>query len=200
VRWDSVRIASAAGPEEPFPPGLPITPMDGFVYAITQDIVRESFFARFPQGDIRHLIKTLVWDGAMLEMFDLLRDELQTLERGIPKTTGEFHDFDVRMGDFATLKMNDLIVEWSGVSKMNGEKCALVCYRSWSNPVTGIGISGRSLYFGRLWISLVDGEFECMTLNEDVAMEIPRNDAGRKLIDLQREVRFIKLPTPRAEE
>ncbi len=193
VCWDSVRIASAPGETEPFSEDSPIESMEGFSYTINQDIIGESFFDRFPQGDIRHLIKTLIWDGAMFEMFETLRNELEMLEPGAPKRAEVFEDFNIQMGEFASLKMKDLSLEWTGTSMMNGERCALVQYRSFSNPVNGIGISGRSLYFGRVWISVEDGEFECLTLNEDVALELPIGEAGKKLVDIQREVRFTKI-------
>jgi hypothetical protein len=188
IRWNSVTIGTSDAAER-----RPLELMEGFSYRVGEEIVGESLYIDIPGEDLKHLVKTMVWDGMMIEMFELIRDDLYSLEPNAPRKVSMFEDFDVRMGDWGNLLMRDLILTWTGLSRKNGEICALIYYKSLSNPVSAAAGSGRSLYWGHVWISEVDGDIECLTLNEDVVLNMALGEPGGKIIDLQREVRFEKV-------
>jgi hypothetical protein len=192
IRWNGVRIASTSDPDAPMSPGDPLEVMEGFQYGVSEEIVQESLYERFPNSDLRDLIKTMVWDGMMIEMFDMMMADFEGLR------LNEFHDVpdyegtEIEMCGWGTLKMRDLRLKWSGVSRTHGELCAVILYQSLSNPVDAGPIRGRSCYWGQLWISLEDWQIECLTLNEDIVLEIPTGDAGSQILDMQRRVKFEK--------
>jgi hypothetical protein len=70
----------------------------------------------------------------------------------------------------------------------------LLEYDSFVNPVQAPGAKGRSLYWGSIWISLQDKQIEHATLNEDILMEMGSATNQQKLLDIQREVVFSKIP------
>ena len=95
-------------------------------------------------------------------------------------------------------KSDDLQLKWSGISTMNNKICALIQFHSFSNPVDMISeamtVKGRSLYWGCVWVSLKDKQIEYGTMNEDVIMEMSfTGNAGKQLINMQREVMFEKI-------
>ena len=192
MRWNDVEIAGAVGPDAALPPGAPLAAMEGFEYGLSEEIVQESLYERFTDEDTRQLAKSMVWDGAMVEMFDLLLETFGLLRPNEFARVAELEDFDVQMGSWGSLKMRDLRVKWSGVSVMNGEPCAVVLYQSFSNPVDAGPVRGRSCYWGQFWLSCEDGEIECLTLNEDVILEMPTGADSSALLNVQREVRFEK--------
>jgi hypothetical protein len=193
MRWNDVVIAGAVGPEPQLPQGTPLALMEGFEYGLGLEIIEEPLYERFTDPSVKHLAKSLVWDGAMIEMFDLLLGSLAGLRPNEFSRVDEFEDFDIQMGDWGTLKMRDLRVKWSGVSMMHGEPCAVVLYQSFSNPVDAGSMKGRSCYWGQFWLSREDGEIECLTLNEDVILDMPTGQATSTILNMQREVRFEKV-------
>jgi len=76
---------------------------------------------------------------------------------------------------------------------MNDKICALVQYESLVNPVKSFGVNVRSLYWGRIWVSLEDKQIEYAKLNEDVNMEIISTPQSKKFLNIQREVEFKKI-------
>lgn len=158
-------------------------------------VVEEKFYANFPDNEVKHLIKTLVWDAIGIETFAWsCFDKLKLNE---PYQPSEFSDLIIKMGEWGALKMKGLKLVWSGISRMNGEICALIQYKSLCNPVTSnannMTINGRSLYWGGIWISLQDKQIEYATMNEDVMMEMNMPGASQKnLLNMQREVIFVR--------
>jgi hypothetical protein len=193
MRWSDVEIAGAAGPDAETPPGAPLAEMEGFEYGLGLEIVQEPLYERFTDENIRQLAKTMVWDGAMVEAFDLLLASFAGLRPNEFARVEEFEDFDVQMGDWGSIKMRGLRVKWSGVSVMHGEPCVVVLYQSFSNPVDAGHVKGRSCYWGQFWLSRDDGEIECLTLNEDVILDMPTGAGSSTLLNMQREVRFEKV-------
>ena len=189
VRWNDVLGASAPGEDAPFSAGSPLPSMNGLSYRV-EEIAGDSLFAGFPAGDLGHLMKTLVWDGAMFDLVEAIHGRLESIGEGMPARVSSFEDFDVDMAGFAALRMKDLVVERVGVSTTNGKGCAVFRYRSLSNPVAGPGVSGRSLYFGGIWISRENGGIERLTLDEDVVMQLGAGGPEARIVDIQRVVRF----------
>jgi len=192
MRWSGVEVAATGGADAAMPHGAPLTIMEGFEYGLSEEILDESLYVRFPNEDLKHLAKTMVWDGMMIEAFDLLKEDFAGLPANEFRRVAEYEDFDIRMGDWGSIKMRDMRVKWSGVSMMHGEPCAVVLYQSLSNPVDAGPTKGRSCYWGQFWLSREDGEIECLTLNKDIVLEIPTGEISSMIMNLQREVRFEK--------
>lgn len=69
------------------------------------------------------------------------------------------------------------------MSERNGQKCALIKYQAFFNPVEiatgGMTLNGRSDYWGDIWVSLATKQIEYGTLYEVVVgeMKVPNQDA-----------------------
>ncbi len=184
--------SGAAGAEEPDSPGQPLEVMEGFQYGLSEEIVQESFFERFPKNDLRDVVKTMVWDGMLIQMFEMMLPGFESLPLNEFHPVPEYEGFTVEMCDWGAIEMRDLRLKWTGSSTMHGETCAVVLFQSFANPVDAPGIRGRSCYWGQVWVSLDDWEIECLTMNEDIVLEIPMGDAGNHIMNMQRDVRFEK--------
>lgn len=198
VRWNNVRIGGSTDPAKPISEDMlqDYKYMEDFSYKISGDIMKEGFYKDFPNNDTRNLIKTLVWDEVMIEPY--LWNHLDKLKLNEFIRVSDFEDFTVQMGDWGTIKMRDLKLKWTGLSKINNEICALIHYQSFSNPVESISksitIKGRSLYWGSIWVSLEGKQIEYGTLNEDVVMEMMFTGSSvKRLLNMQREVIFEKV-------
>ncbi len=192
MRWSGVEIAGSADDGARPAAGAPLGAMEGFEYGLGMEMVEEATFERFENEDLRHVVKTMVWDAAWIEAFALLRDTFKDLKPNQFVRIDEYQDFDVRMGEWGSLRMRDLQMKWTGISKMHGERCAVVFYQSFSNPVDGGAIRGRSCYWGQFWLSSVDGDIEYLTFNEDVILEMPVGPETTTVLNMQREARFEK--------
>ena len=166
--------------------------MEGFTYKSPNDIAKPDFFSRLPTDETRHLLRTTVWDVVALEAFAWR--EFDNLELNKWVKSSEFENLDVQMADWGSLKMKNLKLKWTGISKIRDEPCAVIHYYSFVNPVKSPGFRGRSLYWGDILISLHDKQIEQATMNEDVIMEISTaSKSEKKFINIQREVSFEKL-------
>jgi hypothetical protein len=194
-RWNDVRIAAAADVSKPFPEGGLLDYMEDFSYRVSEEIMGEALYAFVPDEDVKHLIKTLVWDAATFE--PVFWDHFESFKLNEQLVVADLEDFDVEMGDWGSIRMRDLRMVWKGVSEVNKEPCAIIDYESFSNPVVSraaaMNVDGRSLYWGGLWISLEDKQVERATLNEDVIMKLSYpSDGESSITDMQRDVVFIK--------
>ena len=82
---------------------------------------------------------------------------------------------------------------WTGVSERHGKACALIHYRAYFNPlqvdVPGFSMTGRSHYWGDIWVSLRDKQIEFATLSEDVLGQA-RVQGGEQLVNVFRDATF----------
>jgi len=169
VRWNNVYIEVFQDPTKSDSDTLFQDRMEGLSYKSPDDIANPDLYKNFP------------WTH-----FDKLKLN-ETIK------SSDFEDFNVQMADWGTLRMKDLKMTWIGISKMNDEICALIQFESFVNPAKSFGIFGRSLYWGRIWVSLKDKQIEYAKLNEDVIMEITSSPDSKKFLNIQREVSFEKL-------
>jgi len=62
------------------------------------------------------------------------------------------------------------------VTTLNGQKCALLRYRSFYNKLhvqqQGLEINGSSQFNGEVWVGLRDGAIEKATIYEEVVAEV----------------------------
>ncbi len=186
VRWNNVDIAVFGEPDEPEHNNLPQKTMEDMTYKSPDDVAGLGLFSRLPADETRHLLRTLIWDAVTIEVFAWTWfDKLKLNETIVP---AEIEGLTVPMADWGQLRMQNLRLTWTGTSSINDENCAVIQYESFVNPVEALGIKGRSLYWGRIFVSLEDKQIEGATLNEDVIMDIAPGTENQKLMNIQREM------------
>jgi hypothetical protein len=171
VMWKNVAQADAAGPTAPFAAAEKRDFMEGFRYH--NDLVstmKPEFFKGFPPTAVAE--RNLVWDTGMIEMFG--QNYFDHLRLNEP-----YHlhsDEDVHMPGVGTFHNRDVVLEWIGSSKRNGQECALIKYQAFFNPLQiasgGMTLTGRSDYWGEIWVSLSTKQIEYGTLYESVVGEM----------------------------
>jgi len=171
VMWKNVSQADANGATEPFGTAQKRDFMEGFRYH--NDLgstVGPDFFKAFPPTAVFE--RNLVWDTGMIEMFG--QNYFGQLRLNEP-----FHAIssqDVKMPDVGTFHNRDVVLEWVGRSRRNGQDCALIAYQAFLNPVEiangGMTLKGRSDYWGQIWVSMSTKQIEYATLYEVVAGEL----------------------------
>jgi hypothetical protein len=163
-------------------------------YLYSEEMMTEEFFKEFPE-QLRELLQTLIWDAPWIEVAYMSIDKLKYNE---PLVSIDFEGKELQMADFAMLKMRDLRLTWTGLSKIDEKLCALIQYKSFSNPVEStsdvMNVKGRSCYWGNFWVSLYDNQVERATLNEDVILKITfSGNPDERLLNIQRDVLFDKI-------
>jgi hypothetical protein len=189
VRWNNVTLAEAAGFDDPFPAGEKQPYAEGFTYRLsdTPNMLKPEFFTGFPSSPTAILAKNLVWDTHMIEHFgqDYL-GELKLNETYRPQSKPE----DVPLAGAGTFQNRQIELTWLGVSKRNGELCALIQYRAYLNKLNlslgDASMKGKSSYWGEIWVSLEDKQIEHATLSEDVLLQFPGSQ-GPQLISVFRQ-------------
>jgi hypothetical protein len=178
VMWNNVTQATASGATAPFSFAQKRDFMEGFRYHNDLDSVfRPDFFKGFPPTAVME--RNLVWDTAMIEMFG--QNYFDQLKLNEPYHAISNRDTDIpAVGRFHN---RDVVLEWMGRSKRNGEDCALIAYEAFFNPleiaVGGMSMKGRSDYWGQIWVSVATKQIEYATIYESVMaeMKLPGQDA-----------------------
>ena len=195
-RWKDVQVAAPSDPAKPFPPGTRLDYMEGFGYPLSEGIMQEQLYRHIPDGDLKHLLKTLVWDAATLD--PIFWDHFDEFQLNRDYNVSSLEDIELSMGNWGVLRMGDLRIRWTGISEMNGDLCAVLAFRSLANPVqygAMTGTNGRSLYWGNIWVSLADKQVEQFTMIEDVFLEMPiPGKSAKHVMNLQREVTIEHVP------
>lgn len=172
VRWNDVTLASNTDGSEKFPPAQKREFMEGFSYPQEsyKEALKADFFRGFPAMAMQE--RNFVWDTLMIESFGQL--ELEHLKLNAPYHVPD--SADVEMQGLGSFHHKDLQLIWTGISKRNGQECAVVDYQAFfnqvafSNPV--LSLIGRSHYWGQIWVSLATKRIEYATLYEDVLGEL----------------------------
>jgi hypothetical protein len=193
VRWNNIEIEVFGGPMQEHSDTLMFPALEGLSYRSPDDLISPGLFAAFPADESQHLLKTLVWDAIAFEAFSW--NYFDQLKLNQPIRAADLEGTAIDMAGWGTIKMQNLELTWTGVTELNGRKCATITYQSFVNPVKSNPFSsqanGRSLYWGSLYVSLLDKQIEFATMNEDIVMEIKSNpEFGVRTINIQREVRF----------
>ncbi len=193
-RWSDVRMTSSKDTLGEYPDGKPLDYMEGFSYVLSGEILNEDFYKDFPEEDMTYM-KTLIWDTPWIEVAYVAID---SAEYNKTLFSADLEEKKVQVQNFALLKMKNLKLKWVGISKRNDEICALIEFKSLSNPVESkskeLSVKGRSCYWGSFWVSLDDHQVEYAEFNEDVIMEmtLPGFPNGQ-LLNMQREVAFNRM-------
>ena len=193
-RWNDVRMFSTRDTEGEFPDGKPLDYMEGFTYSLSDTILTEGFYTDFPEED-RAFMKTLIWDAPWIEVAYV---GIDSIEYNRPYFAEDLEKKEVQAQNFALLKTKNLKMIWSGAAMKRGEECALLEFKSPSNPVKSktdiLSVKGRSCCWGSFLVSLEDHQVEHAVINEDVIMEmsLSGNPLGQ-ILNMQREVVFDKI-------
>jgi hypothetical protein len=192
-RWNNVRMFSSRDTTGEFPYGKPLDYMEGFSYSLSEEILTEDFYKDFPEED-RTFMKTLIWDAPWIEVAYVAMD---SIEYNRPYFSDDLEKKEVEAQNFALLKTKNLKLVWTGIAKKSGEDCALLEFKSLSNPVKSktdiLSVKGRSCCWGSFWVSLDDHQVERAVINEDVIMEMSLSDNPLgQILNMQRELIFDK--------
>jgi hypothetical protein len=183
VEWHNVGVATVLGPDASFPAPEKSAFMEGFRYhndlAATMD---PAFFKSFSPTAV--VERNLVWDTGMFESFG--QSYLDKFKLNVPlHAAGK--DQDVNMPQVGTFRNHDIVLEWVGRSRRNGQDCVLIEYRAFFNPVNidggGIALKARSDYWGEIWVSAASKQIEYATLYEEVTgqIKLPGRDVAQPL-------------------
>jgi hypothetical protein len=197
VRWTNVTVAEAREFNDAFPPGEKQPYMEGFSYPLAEreNMLKPDFFVGFPASPTALLARNLVWDTHMLERFgqDYL-GQLKLNETYRPQAKPE----EAPLAGAGTFQNRQIELVWLGLSKLNGEPCALIQYRAFLNQLKistgGFAAKGKSSYWGDIWVSLEDKQIERATLYEDVLLELPGQPAP-PMVNVFRRGTLIKVLT-----
>jgi hypothetical protein len=146
--------------------------MEGFSYPHTsdKDMLKADFFRGFPPMAMQE--RNLVWDTEMIEAFGQILFERLKLNTPyhVPDTA------DIVLAGMGSFHHKDLQLIWTGISKRNGQECAVIDYRAFFNQLEvsnpAMTLTGRSHYWGQIWVSLTTKRIEYATLYEDVLGEL----------------------------
>jgi hypothetical protein len=186
--WKNVTVAESNGPAEISGAGRAREFMEGFRYrtgaAALDETMKPEFFKGFPATAV--VERNLVWDMGMIELFG--QDQFQHLKLNTPYRLISAQDVD--MPGVGRFHNRDVQLTWIGRSQRNGEECAVIEYRAWFNPLQiangGMTLTGRSHYWGEIWVSLATRQVEYATLQEDVLGEMKLAGQEMRIINVFR--------------
>lgn len=171
VEWHNVTSAMASGATGPFAAPQKAEFMEGFRY--TNDpasTMGPDFFKSFPATAFME--RNLVWDTGMFETFGQRYFDKLHLNQPLHVSV----DQDMKLPGVGTFGNRDVVLEWTGRSRRNGQDCAVIEYQAYFNPVSidaaGMTMKARSDYWGTLWVSLATRQIEYATLDEEVTGEL----------------------------
>ncbi len=188
VVWNDVSVAEADGASAPLGRPQMRAFMEGLRYrespTTMSEMLQPDFFKNAPPTAI--IERNLVWDVEALELF--ARTPLERLKPNEPYRLLSSKTVD--MPGIGTFQNRDVLLTWTGRSRRNGQDCAVIDYRAYFNPLSiangGMTLTGRSHYWGQIWVSLATGQIEYATLYEDVLGEMVLPGQDTQLIDVFR--------------
>ena len=193
VKWNNVSVAMSMDKEADFAGGVPVAYMENFTYKPGEHMMTEEKFADFTEHS--SYAKNLIWDMLAIEGFAWRHfDELKL------NTTfsADYFNGKIDLAGQGFFENKDIRLTWIGISERNGERCALIEYRTLNNSLEvtaeGIDMKGRSHYWGTIWVSLEDKQIEHAVLYEDVIVEmLLPGQSQKQVINATREIEFKKL-------
>lgn len=182
VIWNNVTSAEVNDATAPFPPAQKQDFMEGFRYrSDAAATMSPEFFKSFPPSAVME--RNLAWDTGMFELFG--QNYFDKLQLNVPLHI--ISDQDVKMPDLGTFHNHNVVLEYQGRSRRNGQDCAVIAYQAFFNPLDlatgGMTLNGRSDYWGTIWVSLATKQIEYATLYEEVQgqMKLPGQDTPQPL-------------------
>jgi hypothetical protein len=171
VAWKNVSEVDADGATGPFSAAQKRDFMEGFRYHNDLlNTMKPEFFKGFPVTAVME--RNLVWDTGMIEVFG--QDSFEHLKLNEPYHAAS--NQDVSMPGVGTFQNRDIVLEWIGSSRRNGQECSLIRYQAFLNPLQivngGMTLTARSNYWGLIWVSLETKQIEYGTIYETVVGEL----------------------------
>ena len=182
AKWEDVYFVESKNEKAPFAQGIKQKYLEGFKYQPNEKIITKGFFEDLPEANT--LIKNLFWDMLAFDVFAYsCWDSLKLLE--------EFHaeeiNSEIDIAGIGTFENRDIRITWVGITEINNEICAVLNYSAMNNPLNmeleNMSLSGRSHYWGEVYVSLSDKQIEHANLTEDVLTNVkidgqPNNIVG----------------------
>jgi len=182
VKWNNVYISQTNSFDVPFPKGQKQLEFENFKYVQSEKALEEVTFASIPQIDFR--LKNLVFDMLGFEVFAYAYWDSLELNK-------EFcnHDLnsEVEMAKDGTFENKEMKISWIGITEINDETCAIIKYSQMNGKLKlnleNIKMTGRSHYWGEVYVSLSEKQIEYANLSEDVITDVsikgqPTNHLG----------------------
>ncbi|WP_148660797.1 hypothetical protein [Marinilabilia salmonicolor] len=172
IKWNNIRIASAPDKEASFSEGERQEYIDNFSYIQDQNILSVDFFREIPQTDIR--VRNLIWDVAGIYWFAY--GNWDNLKLNQPYRDKQINNQEMDLSGQGSFENRNAEVTWLGITMLNQENCALIKYSTMNNPLhvnlENMKMTGRSHYWGEIYVSLEDKEIEMATMTEDVVTDV----------------------------
>jgi len=196
VGWKEVTLSQIDDFKQEKYKGTVLSSFEDLTYKqYNTDFLKEDFYKTITPEQ-RDLAKWLVSDAFQMQgLAWYVFDSLEFNRAFVPEI---LDNHDIKFENWVTFSSRYQRLIWSGITRYNGEICAVVKFDSYYNPVEmnseALSFKGRSLYWGEMWISLEDKEVEYASMVEDVVFNLKIADSPQEqLIDLQREVTFDKV-------
>jgi len=181
VKWNDVNISESKDLILPFPVGEKQNFMENFKYVQDAEIIKPEFFKRIPSEN--YLVKNLFWDMLGFNVIAYSGWDSLTLNK-------DYHSkelsTEVNLSSDGTFENKDMILNWIGVTKINNALCAIIKYSTMNNPlhlkIEGLEMSGRSHYWGEIYVSLNNKQIEYATLAEDVITDVQINNQPQHIL------------------
>ena len=144
--------------------------MEGFSYSLHGgDMTSAEFFRGLPPGAVQE--RNLVWDTRMFEAFG--EAQWDSLKPGVPYV---FKGQNIPLAGAGTFENNDVHLVLSGTTTCGIEECGVVDYQAFFNTFELLmpmqTLTGRSHYWGQIWVSLATKRVVRASLYEDVLGEL----------------------------
>lgn len=170
VRWNNVYVSQVNDLGKPF--SIKKDFLENFTYLPTSQIMNKDFFKEMPE-DQGMLMKNLIWDTFMLQGIAYWYWDSLVLNQDFKATA---LNTEVDLAGAGTFENKDTKLKWLGVTKINNEIYAIIKYSTLNNKVQvdmeNLTMSGRSHYWGEIYVSLKDKHVEYATLTEDVITDL----------------------------
>lgn len=146
--------------------------MQDFKYLPDDKVLTPKFFSdRLPEADPS--IMNIIWDALC---FDVLAyncwDSLKLNQEFRAKNMNS----ELEIANIGTFENRDIRITWIGITEMNNEICAILKYLAMNNPLEmkleNMTMSGRSHYWGEIYVSLSNKQIEYANLTEDVLTDM----------------------------
>lgn len=196
VKWGDVQLFNIDDFKQKTENGNRLNSFDEFIYKPDFfSFSKEEYFLKIPP-EHKELATWFILDAIQMDgITNIFFDSLTFNEAFYPAL---LDDFTMRIDNGIHFKSQSAKFLWSGITKYNNEPCAIVKFESLQNPVEmdlpGYSFKGRSLYWGEIWISLNDKQFEFAVMDEDIIIKLDSpNFPQGQLINMQREIVFNKV-------
>lgn len=171
VMWRNVEQAEADGPTAAYGVRQKRDFMEGFRYRNDMAAsMQPDFFKTFPPTAVFE--RNLIWDTGMMEYFGQGFFDKLKLNEPLHAARNETET----LPNVGVFQNRDIVLEWIGRSRRNGQDCAVIQYQAFFNPLEivngGMTLKGRSDYWGTIWVSTATKQIEYGTLYENVMGEM----------------------------